>query len=322
MKKAMISVIVPVYNTEQYLDVCVQSIVDQTYSNLEIILVNDGSSDSSPEICEKWVAKDARVQVIHKQNGGAASARNTGLNIAKGQYIGFVDSDDYIAEDMFESLITAIVASDIGIADCGVIHVSMDGNISGGETRLLKELNTEQAINAIFLMEIDTSVCCKLYKRSVFNGLRFPEGETNEEFPLLIPSVVASNGIVQIAECKYYYRYREGSVTKVKIPDTKVLMKNFEVIEEHLKDYSLQIKSFGYFMAHYSLSHCLQLEKNYESLTLELRSDYRKYREILWKNMITYLISYHSRFKNKLLYILVLTKLLRPLYKVFYRDHL
>ena len=103
----VISVIVPVYNVEKYLDKCVDSIVNQTYKNLEIILVDDGSPDNCPKMCDAWVEKDSRIKVIHKENGGVSSARNAGLKASCGEYIGFVDSDDFIQPDMFEQLLGA-----------------------------------------------------------------------------------------------------------------------------------------------------------------------------------------------------------------------
>ena len=119
----LISVIVPVYNIEAYLRKCIDSILAQTYTNLEIILVDDGSTDNSGEICNEYAAKDARIRVIHKGNGGLSSARNTGIDIATGKYIGFVDSDDYLAPDMYEKLLGAIVNNHADISVCNVHHV-------------------------------------------------------------------------------------------------------------------------------------------------------------------------------------------------------
>lgn len=128
MKKnsALISVIIPVYNVESYLSRCVDSVVRQTYKYLEIILVDDGSTDSSGEMCDTYEKIDDRVKVIHKNNGGLSSARNSGLQIAQGDYIGFVDSDDYIAEDMYEILL-AYMFDDVDITCCGNYNVSSNG---------------------------------------------------------------------------------------------------------------------------------------------------------------------------------------------------
>ena len=107
--KPLITVIVPVYNVEEHLDRCIESIINQTYKNLEIILVNDGSPDNCPALCDKWAEKDDRIRVIHKTNGGVSSARNSGINVAKGEYVGFVDSDDYISADMYELMVESII---------------------------------------------------------------------------------------------------------------------------------------------------------------------------------------------------------------------
>ena len=129
MEKPLISIIVPVYQMEAYLDECVQSMINQTYQNLEIILVDDGSKDQSPAICDAWAEKDSRIKVIHKPNGGASSARNAGLDIATGDYIGFMDSDDIIAEDMYEILLEALKSSNVGIAACSPQITSEDGRL-------------------------------------------------------------------------------------------------------------------------------------------------------------------------------------------------
>ena len=121
-KGVKISVIVPVYNVEKYLNATIESIVNQTYKNLELILVDDGSTDSSPKICDNWAEKDSRIKVIHKTNGGVSSARNAGLNIAAGDYIAFVDGDDYIDPDMYEVMLSHIIQYDADAASCGMVR--------------------------------------------------------------------------------------------------------------------------------------------------------------------------------------------------------
>ena len=120
MSKSLISVIVPVYKVENFLDRCVESIVGQTYENLEIILVDDGSPDNCPAICDNWAKKDGRIKVIHKENGGLSSARNAGLDVVTGEYFGFIDSDDWIEKDFFEFLITNALKENADISRCGL----------------------------------------------------------------------------------------------------------------------------------------------------------------------------------------------------------
>ncbi|MCR5206958.1 MAG: glycosyltransferase [Eubacterium sp.] len=125
----LISVIVPVYNVSKYLDRCVESIVNQTYKNLEIILVDDGSPDNCPAICDEWAQKDSRIQVIHKENGGVSSARNAGLDAANGVYIAFVDSDDYISSEMYQILVKLVVAENADVGSCNIALREENGEI-------------------------------------------------------------------------------------------------------------------------------------------------------------------------------------------------
>ena len=123
----LISVIVPVYKAEKYLNQCIESIVSQTYQNLQIILVDDGSPDNCPAICDDWAKKDRRIVVIHKENGGQSSARNVGLDIARGEYVGFVDADDFIDHDMYEILLHSLVSTNVDIVCCGSRIVNEKG---------------------------------------------------------------------------------------------------------------------------------------------------------------------------------------------------
>lgn len=321
MHEALISVIVPVYKVEKYLDECVQSIVNQTYKNLEIILVDDGSPDRCPEMCDEWARRDSRIKVIHKENGGASAARNAGLDIAVGQYVGFVDSDDYIATNMYEVLRNALIRQEKGIACCSMYTVTEKGeHLRKESSPAQKNLNIESALDAIFTLQADTSFCSKLYARKVLEKLRFPEGETNEEFSLLIPSVIFAQGLIHTQENLYYYRQRVGSVTKQAMPreaDAFVLSNNLRKIEEQLKKYDIKkTKSFGFFSAQFSFWRAISYEKHYKQLSATLKEAYGIYRKIMAKNCAAYLLSTHSTMQNKLLYILVLTRLLRPIYKI------
>ena len=322
MENPLISIIVPVYQAEAYLDECVQSMINQTYQNLEIILVDDGSKDQSPTICDAWAKKDSRIKVIHKPNGGASSARNAGLDVASGDYIGFVDSDDIIAADMYEILLNALESSNVGIAACSPQIMSEDGRLL--EKRSIpakREMDAQQALESIFLLQTDVAMWCKLYAREIFAELRFPEGEINEEFPLIIPTIMKSGGMVHVQKWLYFYRARIGSVTKQRRPSERhsdIVYKNIHRIEAQLQEYGLGgCRSFGFFAAQYSYFRSLNYEKNFELLTEKLRRDYRVYRGIMWKNIGAYLCSRYSAPKDKVLYLLVLTKMLRPMYKLF-----
>lgn len=327
MADPLISIIVPVYKVEAFLDECIESIVNQTIKDIEIILVDDGSPDRCPQMCDAWVQKDPRIRVIHKKNAGASSARNAGLNAAKGRYIGFVDSDDYIAKNMYEELLGGIQSSDKGMACCGAVVVSEDGKVLYNRgVPVQRIMSVDRALDSVFYLEAEVSVWSKLYHREVFERLRFPEGETNEDFPVMVPSVVMAQGMVHVQQCLYYYRQRSGSITKTgTIPEEKSLLvyKNLHKIKDQLTENGIAPgRSYGFFSAQYSFYHALVVEKAYLHLSDKVKQDNLKYRRIMWKYLPVYLFARHSTLKDKILYLLVLSHLLRPVYRVFYRKHL
>ena len=182
MNYYLISVIVPIYKVEKYLHKCIDSILAQTYTNLEIILVDDGSPDNCGKICDEYAAKDSRIKVIHQPNGGLSAARNAGLDIATGDYIGFVDSDDYIAPDMYEKLYNALVKNDADMAIC-------DYQRFGNELPYDEMSLTTEVITGLQAMEKQNTVIncsfvvawSKLYKSFIFSNVRFPVGKINED---------------------------------------------------------------------------------------------------------------------------------------------
>ena len=178
-----ISVIVPVYNVEQYLERCVESIVNQTYKNLEIILVNDGSTDNSGELCDELAKKDNRIKVVHKENGGLSDARNNGERESTGEYIIFIDSDDYIHHEMLNTLYNQIVEKNADVSICGVMNV-----YSNSETPQCSDINMDFVCDKEgFLKEyligekIPGSICNKLLKKSIADKLEFPVGKIYED---------------------------------------------------------------------------------------------------------------------------------------------
>ena len=192
MDKMLISIIVPVYNIEEYLPRCVESILKQTYSNLELILVDDGSTDTSGSICDEYAKKDQRIRVIHKKNGGSSSARNEGIKIALGEYLGFVDSDDYIDDQ-------GNLMQEICKMPDDIIKYTAD--------EFLREL----------LLHIgDCSFCTKLLKRDLFFEKQFPEGVLNEDFHLLVKMLCNGESVVSLPYCGYHVFYRIGSNTRKK----------------------------------------------------------------------------------------------------------
>ena len=327
MKTPLISVIVPVYKVDAFLDECVNSIVNQTYTNLEIILVDDGSPDKCPEICDAWAEKDSRVKVIHQKNAGVSFARNAGLDLAEGDYIGFVDSDDYIAPDMYQVMMEALKGSTKKMACCSPYFVTDQGKlIREGVQPSQREMSIAKAIDEVFWMRVEVAVWGKLYDRAIFEDIRFPVGETNEDFPLVIPTIVKANGMAHVQRCLYYYRQRAGSITKPSIPNensSHLIYENLRKMEQQLCDHELtKGRSFAFFSAQYAYWSGLKCEKKFKNLSDKLKKDYKVYRAIMRKYGLIYLTSRHSLPKDKILYMLVLTKLLRPVYRVISPDRL
>jgi len=216
MDMPLISIIIPVYNVEKYLNECIESVINQTYVNLEIILVDDGSPDNCPQICDNWMQKDSRIKAIHKKNGGLSDARNAGLDIVTGEYIFFIDSDDFIDSNTIQDLYKLIIKTDSDIA-CGSIYKYLNG-----ETRPVFNsiINTErdvfsgiEQLNNMLNSDTDCAVWNKLFKREIIKGHRFIKGRYNEDIIFLFPLYARCNRIVYTNRRYYYYRDTAGSVT-------------------------------------------------------------------------------------------------------------
>ncbi|OTO76646.1 glycosyltransferase family 2 protein [Enterococcus sp. 12E11_DIV0728] len=208
-----ISIIVPVYNVEKYLNKCVDSILNQTFKDFELILVDDGSPDNSGAICDQYAKKDSRVKVIHKLNGGLSDARNAGIDVANGKYLGFIDSDDYIAKDMFELLYTNIVKEDANLSICGIYHV-YEGKEPEKKAEKYMVLNQDEATVLIFHgNQISDHAVNKLYSRSIFSELRYPLGKYHEDSFTIVGILDQCERIVVDTKQRYYYYHRDDSIT-------------------------------------------------------------------------------------------------------------
>ena len=210
----LISVIVPVFNVEQYLNRCVESIVGQSYQNLEIILVEDGSPDMCSQICDDWAKKDKRIKVIHKGNGGLSDARNAGMEIASGDFIGFVDSDDWIAPEMYEKLIDAIKREECDIAACSVEMVWEDGRPRCFLTEQINcTLSTMEAQAALLdETKLKQPVWYKLYRRKVVEGVPFEKGKYHEDVFWSYQVIGNASKVSVIDYIGYYYWQRKESI--------------------------------------------------------------------------------------------------------------
>ena len=269
-----ISVIVPVYNVEQYLERCVDSIISQTYTNLEIILVNDGSTDNSGKLCDELAKKDERIRVIHKENGGLSDARNRGIDEAESDLVGFIDSDDYIDSDMYEVLLKNLNNTNADLSMCALYDVynnTPEAQVTNKETW---KLSSEQAIKMVMEAKIlSVTAVNKLYRKSLFTDLKFEVGKIAEDAFIMIKLLDKCEKIVATNEKKYYYVHRENSITTQKF-STKFLNvieayeQNSNIISEKypkLKDVAQTRMNWAYF---YVLDRLL-LDGNYNDKELE-----------------------------------------------------
>ncbi len=211
----LISVIIPIYKVERYLDRCIESVVNQTYKNLEIILVDDGSPDNCPFICDDWAKKDNRIKVIHKLNGGLSDARNNGLKVASGEYISFVDSDDWVESCFLEKLYRIMQQENADVVGCGVAYASEEGKIlkSKSCSKPLLNMTKIEALRQLILeKEITQTVWNKLYRREVIRDILFEVGKCHEDDFWTYRIIDRANKVTMISDLLYNYLQREGSI--------------------------------------------------------------------------------------------------------------
>ncbi len=231
--QGLISVIIPVYNVEKYLGRCLESVLNQTYKNLEIILVDDGSKDNSGKICDEFALKDKRIKVIHKENGGLSSARNAGLKIAKGEFIGFVDSDDWIDYEMYEVLYKLMIEKKTDIS-CGNIVRTTKEFECNNKRKVIEQVYSKDEFAKMYFkvysQETVHYVVNKLYRREVAMKMTFPEGLINEDVEGFFYALSVSKKVAVTNQVTYYYWQNSDSISSVwfskKQMDLLVVWKN------------------------------------------------------------------------------------------------
>lgn len=214
MTNELITVIVPVYKVEAYLERCVKSIISQSYRNLEIILVDDGSPDASPKMCDDWAKKDERIKVIHKENGGLSDARNIGVDAAIGRYVCFIDSDDYIGEKFVETLYDLIMNCHTDVSAVGFREVTEDDFAEkiteDGEVRIFEG---EDSIRELFFNATYANYACnKMYKKELFESIKFPVDRKMEDLGTTYKLLLAATKIAFSTKPLYFYYQRDDSI--------------------------------------------------------------------------------------------------------------
>lgn len=250
MKK--ISIIIPIYNVEKFLPQCLDSVLAQTYQNLEIILVNDGSTDRSNEICGLYSSKDPRIKVISKANGGLADARNHGFSEATGNYVGFVDSDDLINHRMFEILMDTLQETNADIVECGLQRFGGENEVAeqGAETTVRDVFDVQTALKMLLYEEMKQVVWNKLYRREVIGEIQFEKGRIHEDEFWTYQVLARAKKIARVSNRLYYYRQQAGSIMSAqyslkRIDGLDAREKRLLFMETHFPElFQLSLRSF------------------------------------------------------------------------------
>lgn len=257
MNNDLISVIVPVYKVEQYLDECVSSIVNQTYKNLEIILVDDGSPDSCGKMCDNWAKKDTRITVIHKENGGLSDARNAGLDIFKGEYVAFVDSDDYVESNYIETLYTNIKDADMCL--CNITAFSENNQKKAVVEKGI--VDSDKFFEMMFSPETSQySVVAwnKLYRRNLWDNVRYPFRKIHEDRYVSCDIISQCSKIVCLEDYLYWYRYHEGSISTIRniageFDDINAFWLQIDFFKQNSKEKLLRLAANNLYVFSYEL---------------------------------------------------------------------
>ena len=294
--KHLVSVVVPVYNVQMYLNRCVQSIVDQTYSNLEILLVDDGSTDESYSLMKTWKEKDPRIRLLQKTNGGLSDARNYGIQRAQGEYFAFIDSDDFIRPAMIGTLLEAMLENQAQIGVCDMEYLYDDGRVelaNGGDFQVA-DIRTHPE-----LIRMNNSACNKLFARSLFSDIEFPIGKWYEDLATIPMICFNAERIVKVNEPFYVYYQRTGSIAHSANPKifhiTEAIQRVIDYIETHCSNEQLK-NQFIQEMKHCYIIHGLDLT------TLRIKDfDRSEDREYYLKENMKYLKQFYPDWENDIM---------------------
>lgn len=280
----LISIIVPIFKVEQYLERCLKSLINQTYSNLQIILVDDGSPDSCSIHCDAWIQKDNRITVIHKLNGGLSDARNVGFPLALGKYISFIDSDDYVSDSFFEVLLSAMRSEQSDIAECNVVRFDEDNQFEEFEDDdKIQSFATEQALSGLIAENpFHQHVWNKLYKTELIQDILFPVGKLNEDEFWTYQVFGRAKKSTKVNKTMYYYFQRSGSIMGERFNLRRLdalegKSNRQEYIEQHFPSLALQSKIDFYGSCIFSYQSVLKYMSGIEKIkSLKMIKDYKK----------------------------------------------
>lgn len=305
MTKGLVSIIVPVYNTEDYLAKCVQSLVKQTYTDIEILLIDDGSTDGSGELCDQFAEGYNHIQAFHKQNGGLSDARNYGIMQASGEYICFVDSDDYVSFDMVSDLYMACRQNEVRIAWGNKARVLENGKIYPDNVFTEgKMLTNKEAFKQVLLHE-STSVCDKMYHQSLFQEVMFPKGRLYEDIFTIRELFAQCEFIYHTGKTHYYYLQRTESIIHSEFSEKKLdYIRNAQIFIEYTLNRYPDLKEET--DCYYNLILCTVLcdmyatRMKFKQEYMTRMKEFKRNKNVIWKN------KYISVYKKVMCYFVML----------------
>ena len=293
VKEDIVSIIVPVYKVENEIDRCIQSILNQTYTSIEIILVDDGSPDKCPEICDAYAKQDKRIKVIHKENGGLSDARNVGLDVAKGEYIAFIDSDDWVEDSFIEQLLTNLISTNSDISICGYTLVNENNQKRHYSAQKdLELLENEEALRELFTQEkFGCMVWQKLYRKELFKDIRFPVNKLYEDVAVSLPLFIKSKQCVISNKELYFYFQRNSSIVNSRFNKNKLDMLEFiqNMIDySHANEHKFDNETEAFYLKAV-LMNILQSYKDNSSKEAKecakyLKGELKKHKKYIWGN--------------------------------------
>lgn len=291
-EKALISVIVPIYNLEEYLDSCIQSLVTQTYERVEILLVDDGSTDSSGKICKRWQERDSRIKYIYKENGGAASARNAALDVCTGTIVTFVDGDDYVDSNYMEVLYSAMVDNQADISICGwKDEYEFTVSTPVRPKRTITYTKTEAMNKLLYQEDFDTAMWAKLYRAELFRNIRFPEGNIYEDIAIIYKVFELCQKVVYSDYEGYHYLLRNTGTTLKKFSKKKMdLIDVVEEMDEYIRENCPEVCSAmesKFVRANFHIYLQIPRDKEFAVERKRIESNINKYRRNVLKDART-----------------------------------
>ena len=308
--KEKVSIIIPIYKVEKYIRKCIDSVLKQTYNNIEIILVDDGSPDNCPSICDEYAKKDNRIKIIHKKNGGLSDARNYGLDIATGNWITFIDSDDYVTEDYVETLLNlSEINYDIGVILPQYVY---EGKINKKNQEKKSKSIILKSVDALEMMlyqkEFDTSAWGKIYKKELFENVRFPKGKLYEDISTIYITFLKSKNVVYYNKKKYMYLQRKDSIMgqKFKVKDMDYITQAEKMLNDIKKISNENLTNSAicrYVNANYSILLKIKRNKKFKKERNEILSNINKFKKQV-------LFNKNVRLKTKIAIILTYLKLI------------